>query len=175
MKERLLALMLVLGMASMANATLSLVVGDGTTFTDPGEEFTIDIGDTIWIGVNDSVGEDYYAQIANPHTNIGEWTGNTAVYSPPAYPIDPTPEGWEYNSNQSGEWWYVYLQNVQPGVGGAVEFRGLSEGDVGMFLNLGPVSLDDKFTLHIVPAPATLFLLGFGGLTLLRKKCRVKE
>ena len=170
MKKILLALILVLGMASVADATLSLVVGDGTTFTDPGEEFTIDIGDTIWIGVNDSVAEQYYADISNSHTNFGEWTGNTAVYSPPAYAIDPTPEGWEYGSNMYQEWWHVHLMNEQPGVAGAVEFRGLTQGDVRMLLNLAPVGLDDDFTLHVVPGPATLLLFALGALALRKRK-----
>ena len=175
MKEKLLALILVLGMSSMTNATLSLVVGDGTTFTDPGDDFTIAIGDTIWIGINDSVGTMYLASISNELTSTGEWTGNSAVYSPPAVSTAP---GWTYGSNDSREWWYVDLRDPfsdetpLPGVGCAVEFRGLNAGKegIGILLNLCPGGYDDVFVLHIVPEPTTVILLALGSLALIR--CR---
>ncbi len=183
MKTKLLALMLVLGMASMADATLSLVVGDGTTFVDPGDEIIIGIGETIWIGINDSVGVMYEARIScsmYPFNDEWTWTGNKGVYSPPAI---STALGWTYWEDPlfpGYTVWDVDLSDPEstetplPGVGCAVEFRGLDEGNVEIFLNEAPMGADDYFTLHIVPEPATLFLLGLGGLTLLRKR-RVKR
>lgn len=175
MKEKLLALILVLGMSSMTNATLSLVVGDGTTFTNPGDDFTIAIGDTIWIGINDSVGTMYVADITIwvSVSSVCEWTGYSAVYSPPAISTAP---GWIYGSNESLEWWWVDLRDPLsdetplPGVGCAVELRGLNAGKEWIFLNLGPVGYDEVFVLHIVPEPTTVILLALGSLALIR--CR---
>ena len=161
--KNLLPLMLVLGMASIAKATLSLVVGNGTTFTDAGSEITIGISDTIWIGINDSVGVMYEASISQyGFSGFGEWTGNSAVYSPPAISTGP---GWrEVNEHL----WHVRLFDLSatetplPGVGCALEFRGLGEGDVKVYLNENILGSDDDFTLYVVPEPATLFLFSLG-------------
>lgn len=167
-------IMLVLVASSMSNAALSLVVGDGTTFTDPGDEFTISIGDTIWIGINDSIGEMYMAFISktlNPEEE-GEWTGNSAVYSPPAISTAP---GWTYFADS--EQWLVDLQDPYsteiplPGVGCAVEFRGLSERHVWVELNPSPVGYpEDALLLNIVPEPTTVLLLALGSVALTRRR-----
>ncbi len=173
MKSQLLSLILILVMACAANAALSFVVGDGTTFIDPGDEFTIDIGETIWIGVHDNVGEMYFADIVNSLTTIGEWTGNAAIYSPP---IISTASDWSHGGNQSMEWWYGdfidedSIETPLPGVGGAVEFRGLTEGSVQFFLNISPMSIDDIFLLNVTPEPATVLLMGFGLMGLIRSR-----
>lgn len=162
-------IMLVLVASSMANAGLSFVVGDGTDFVDPGDEFTISIGDTIWIGINDSRGEMYMAFISktlNPEEK-GEWTGNSAVYSPPAISTAP---GWTYYADS--EQWLVDLRDPYsteiplPGVGCAVEFRGLSENHVWLDLNPSPIYSEDTLLLNIVPEPATVLLLALGTLVI---------
>ncbi|MFC1676786.1 PEP-CTERM sorting domain-containing protein [Planctomycetota bacterium] len=174
MKSQLLALILILVMACAAEAALSFVVGDGTTFIDPGDEFTIDIGETIWIGVHDDVGEMYLAEITNDLTTIGEWTGNSIVYSPPTVSTVP---GWSYLENQFFvEWWYGGFidedstETPLPGIGGAVEFRGLTEGEVWFCLNLTPGTIDDELLLHVTPEPASILLVGFGLVGLIRSR-----
>ncbi len=177
MKKKLsvLTITILLCVIPVANATpVSLVVGDGTTFTDPGDEVTIGIGDTIWVGVYDSIGIVYSANISNNISTFGEWSGNNAVYSPPVASDVPI---WWYGTNGPGsaEYWYVDFDDPLatntplPGVGGAVEFRGLDVGDIRIRLNANIDGEDDIFTLHIIPEPATIFLFGLGAIILRRK------
>lgn len=166
-------LMLVLGISSMASG-LMLVVGDGTTFTDPGDEVSIDIGDTIWIGIQDSFGEMYKARILSyRYFDSGEWTGNSAVYSPPAISTAP---GWTHIIYESKEDWIVDLTDSDsaetplPGVGCAIEFRALSVGFFAIDLNMSPFGPEDDLLVSIVPEPATVILLAFGSLALIRRR-----
>jgi hypothetical protein len=164
-------LMFVLGTSSMASG-LMLVVGDGTTFTDPGDEITIDIGDTIWVGIYDYIGEMYKAHILS-YAGLDGWTGNTAIYSPPAISTAP---GWTHEIDGLSEWWYVDLRDPDstetplPGVGCAIEFRALSEASSYIYLNLWPGGFEDEFVLNIVPEPATVLLLALGSLALTRRR-----
>ncbi|MHC4112944.1 MAG: PEP-CTERM sorting domain-containing protein [Planctomycetota bacterium] len=172
--EILTVIILVLGTSSMAHAGLSFAVGDGTNFADPGNEFTISIGDTIWIGINDSLGEMYTALI-DKELNLeeGEWTGNSAVYSPPAISTAP---GWTYASDGFTERWRVDLRDPDstetplPGVGCAVEFRGLSESYLWLALNPSPSGSEDVLFLNIVPEPTTGLLLALGSLIVTRRR-----
>ena len=164
-------LMLVFGMSSMASG-LMLVVGDSTTFTDPGDEVSIDIGDTIWIGIYDSFGEMYKADILS-FANLEGWTGNTAIYSPPAISTAP---GWTHEIYGSNEWWFVDLSDPDstetplPGVGCALEFRALSGTYFRIYLNMWPGGFEDELLLNIVPEPTTVLLLALGSLALTRRR-----
>ena len=169
--EILTILIVVLGISSMASG-LMLVVGDGTTFTDPGDEVSIDIGDTIWIGIYDSFGEMYTADILSAASLEG-WTGNTAIYSPPAISTAP---GWTHEISGSNEMWFVDLsdpgsiETPLPGVGCAIEFRALSETYFPMYLNMWPGGFEDELLLNIVPEPTTILLLALGSLALIRRR-----
>ena len=177
-------IMLVLVASSMANAALSLVVGDGTSFTDPGDDFTIAIDTTFWIGIHDSIGEMYKAKISNSYPPTGypieeaDWTFNTAVYSPPA--ISTAPD-WVFEIGRDAYFWHVDLSDPDstetplPGVGCAVELHTLSEGSFYIYLfgyapEPGPGPVLDSLSVNVVPEPATVLLLALGSLTLVRRR-----
>ena len=168
-------LMFVLFTSSMTNATLSLVVGDGTTFTDPGDDFTIAIDDTIWIGINDSIGEMYKAEISigYPIEKV-KWTFNSAVYSPPAISTAP---GWVFSFGLGYNACHVDLSDPDstetplPGVGCAAELQTFSEGSFYIYLKEytpepGPGPVLDYLLVNVVPEPATVLLLALGTLFL---------
>ena len=171
MKQKLLAIILVLSTSSIASG-LILVVGDGTTFTDPGDEITIDIGDTIWVGIYDYIGEMYKAHILS-FASLEGWTGNTAIYSPPAISTAP---GWTHEIEGSSEWWDVDLSDPAstetplPGVGCAIEFRALSGTYFPIYLNMSPFGPEDELLLNIVPEPTTILLLALGSLALVGRR-----
>jgi len=178
-------LILVLATSSMTNATISLVVGDGTTFTDPGDDFTIAIDNTFWVGIHDSIGEMYKAKISIGYPmpmgypiEEAEWTFNAAVYSPPAISTAP---GWIFDFGRATMFWHVDLSDPDstetplPGVGCAVELRTLSEGSFYIYLlgyapdpDPGPVL--DSLLVNVVPEPTTVLLLALGSLFLTRQR-----
>ncbi len=185
--EILAILILVSCITSMANAALSLVVGDGTTFTDPGDDFTIAIDTTFWVGIHDSIGEMYKAKISTGYSisypfnyliDEAEWTFNNAVYSPPAISTAP---GWVFEVSRDAPGWNVDLSDPDsteaplPGVGCAVELLTLSEGSFYVYLieyRSSPVSgpVLDSLLVNVVPEPTTVILFALGSLLLTRRR-----
>jgi len=179
-------LMFVLGTSSMASGFI-LVVGDGTTFTDPGDEVSIEVNSTFWVGIHDSIGEMYKAKISTGYSisypfnyliEEAEWTFNAAVYSPPAISTAP---GWVFEVSRYAPGWNVDLSDPDstetplPGVGCAVELRTLSEGSFYIYLTeyasspvFGPVL--DSLLVNVVPEPTAVILLALGGLALVRRR-----
>lgn len=165
-------LILILGTSSMAWGRM-LVVGDGTTFTDPGDEVSIDIDSIFWVGIHDSVGEEYIMFITIDDLESVEWTGNSAVYSPPAISTVP---GWVYLSSDR---WVVEMydldstENPLPGVGCAIEFHTLSEGSF-LIITANPIPggtlPSDTLLVNVVPEPATVLLLALGSLVLTKRR-----
>ena len=175
--RKLLILAVVLGMASMANAGLSLVVGG----VESGAEITLNATDSIWIGIYDDTGStqfDAVVTIAEESLGVpeagGSWTGGNNVYSPPAIPG-------AYNSpwgpTPYGNVWYLVgsapITNM-PGIGlqSDYEFHCDIPGD-DVVINLlasDLVTVLDTLTIHQIPEPITIALLGLGGLFLRRRK-----
>jgi hypothetical protein len=176
MMRKLLILMLVLGMASMANAALTILV-DGV---DVGNEITIASSETIWIGIHDDTGGTQYgaaviiADDVDSQAN-GAWTGGNNYYAPPA-----TPGGgnayYGYFSGGIGDVWYLVDQAATTsmptaGLQGDYEFHCVAPGDVLIKLtDYGLTNALDTITIHQIPEPVTLALLGLGGLLLRRRK-----
>lgn len=178
--KKLLVLTLVLGLASIANATFSLTV-DGV---DPGAEYDLNFvtgPNPVAIGVyNDTQGANQWQfAVAMSLPTTASWTGGNNIYVPPNTPgnvntyvgtgIDPTKDVW-----------YAPWANGIPtdfyGVGVLGDFELLCSavvGDVVIELldvvTAGMPTLD-TLTIHQIPEPATMLLLGLGGLLLRRRK-----
>ena len=170
--KKVVTLMLVLSMVSMASAALSLTV-------DGQDTAAIELlpSDSIWIGVESDDTLQYQCYIIMTVTDpaLGEWTGGNVVSTPPLI----SPPGWTYFGtavDPSMDAWFGDLATVgsEPnptiGVGGAVEYHGLGVGDVTVTLYDSFFVPIDTLTVTQIPEPATMALLGLGGLLLRRKK-----
>jgi hypothetical protein len=186
--KKLLALVLVLGMASMANAALTLSVSrDGGQTYEPGVSSDIYLlpSETIWIGIgNDASPQGGW--VAAPGipapggvvSELGEWTGNVQIYSPPA--IAGASATWvkEYWGAVYYDLDYWSLINAEPtttpsepGVAFGLEFHCLAPGDVDIVVGAGPLDNPEAIlTIHQIPEPMTMALLGLGGLALIRRR-----
>jgi hypothetical protein len=176
MMKKLLILMLVMGLASTANATLTLVSSAGDTL-DPGGT------NTTMIGIyNDVLGPGQGAGVflAVAETTLGKWTGVANSYAPPSPElaelihygvVDPgTGIGTVdlYSANlikipSTSDW--------EVGVLADFEFECLDMGDVTITMYADNISTPiDTMVIHQVPEPLTFGLLGLGGLFLRRRK-----
>ena len=183
--RKLLILMLVLGMASMANAGISLVVS-----TDGGETYdaytasslTINTSETVLIGVYNTAPTagtgffDAYVIVDNPGTTAtgGQWTGNGTYNYPPGAPGGSIAYlGW---SSLYGDQWTLF--NSEPtvtpifgGISGEFEFHCTDVGSIDVYvMDFTSFVEYDRLTIHQIPEPMTMALLGLGGLFLRRRK-----
>ena len=175
--RKLLVLLLVLGMASMANAALTIDVNGQT---NPGV-ITLAPSDYVWISISSNMGgkvtDMYNAQLiltdpANGnYSALAAWTGNINVYIPPAI---PEATGSIISS------YYAFAKNSYPRVGGIMPQAGTGfefelhcegPGDVLVTLwDLRDASAADTLLIHQIPEPMTMVLLGLGGLSLIRRR-----
>lgn len=181
--KKFLVLTLVLGMASLANATLSIVV-DGADV----EEITINELDTIMIGVyEDTDGSANYTGqtqvlVALLTTDLASWTGVTEVYSPPAI-IPTSSDVWTYYGTGVDPTLDVYYGNFASGsptdyalagIFGELELQCNAASDIDdvtvIMYSATDMSELDRVTIHQIPEPMTFALLGLGGLFLRRRK-----
>ena len=181
--KKLLIFMLVLGMASLANAALQISVGG-----DPNP-----VDSTIWLGVSDTIIIDVWTD-AEINTNVGG--GYFVLGVDPAYgtlsggvSLWPAEEGIVYYSGAGG----TYLPSPEQGdllaigtflpVGSGITgtifdsiiFHCEAEGDAVIHLYsdaFGTPTLVDTVIIHQIPEPMTVLLLGLGGLFLRRRRER---
>ena len=174
--KKLIVVVLVLALASVANATLS--------FDVPGAvngEITIYVSDTISIGIySDGTGAgglgQYSAILVNSNPAGGEWTGDYTIAGPDITRGDATVEVGAYGDptlveiiNVKGD-----LTQLVPGTGFTVDFHCLMADETVEILLIDLAEGDvpvDVLTVHqLIPEPMTIALLGLGGLFLRRRK-----
>ena len=170
--KKMLILMLVLGLASSANAALTLVSSAGNVLS-PGN-FT-DIGihnDTA------APGQGLITFLAFDAVTSGSWTGVETFHTPPS--LGPGGTSYYYGIDPGlpvvVDLWYsdAAVSSTDPyGVGVLVDygFECTGLGDVVIYLLADDLStVLDTITIHQIPEPMTIALLGLGGLFLLRRR-----
>ena len=161
--KKLMILMLVLGLASTANAVLvpgmSLMVAEGTDpcvapaqgdYYDPVDtELVLYPSDYLWIGVHNSIagepgapqkGDFYLFFDATIPPVDGEWTGAWTTYEPPLAGPVPDNEYWgliDYYDDGTliADMWYLQLADGQPDT-----YNGIGVLDAKEFHCTGPES-----------------------------------
>ena len=173
--RKLLILTVVLGMASMANAGLTLLVGG----VEQGDAITISPTDSIWIGI-DAVAIPNpgqwiaYLSIDDP-CSPGAWTGGNNNYVGPEIAA-----AYNYYMGVNpyyGDTWYANNSDGSPTSIGAdglqADFEFHCEGPGQVLITLvdyGTGLVVDTLTITQIPEPITMALLGLGGLFLRRRK-----
>lgn len=162
--KKLLVLMLVLGLASGASAALSLV----NLPTEP-----IDIGETATITLNSSEDGGYAAWLEITDPAVADFDGA------PAFTASGDPEGQSVMTfwPEFGAWYEFSVTSLNPdnqilaGDHLLVNVIGVSEGTTQ--LNLYAENGEDLLQtvdITVIPEPATIALLGLGGLFLYRRR-----
>ncbi|MHC4083626.1 MAG: PEP-CTERM sorting domain-containing protein [Planctomycetota bacterium] len=155
--KKLLVLLLIIGMASAANAALSI---DGPTEVNKDEPVIIAV-------VSDS-SEDQIAYLSFGYVSEGGFELSDPR-SPFPGPIIP------YPSDDTIEFELIFVQPpnpIPPGNWFEVDLTCLKAG-VDVFVHLihsDTTTLLDTLTIHQIPEPMTLALLGLGGLFVLRRR-----
>jgi len=169
--KKLLVLLMVLGLATSAQAVLSLSL-DGQEAPD---EITIAPSTTVLIDIHSSDQSFYDALLfivddgaapGDPSLN-GEWVppasvwgiGNVGAYE------QVTPEFWSLNVGST-----AVPNDVVAGKQFEVAFHCKALGDVTIYLTDNDLVTIDSMIVHQIPEPMTLALLGLGGLFLRRRK-----
>jgi hypothetical protein len=180
MMKKFLVLMMVLGLASMANAQLQISVNGNISGPD---EITLTPSDTITLDIWNPGGVmpiNFTAYLDVLFNNTGCYDLANARLGPAAGTF---PASFVFNALPGNIDEYTFLQvwstpPPNPDPAGAmflVDFHCLSPNNV-VIVNLydsrvgGAEVIVDSLTIHQIPEPMTMALLGLGGLFLRRRK-----
>jgi hypothetical protein len=175
MMKKFVMLMVVLGMASLAQAGLQLSFNGQIDLLD--SEIVILPSDLAWIDIyNDTDGAagGAYDTTFVGITGLASWTGGNNVYSPPSpapgsnYYLGPLDLGF----GEMDYWmWSPAAATTPYSIGGVADFELHADdlGDVTITLVSESGGIIDTMVIH-VPEPMTMVLLGLGGLFLRRRK-----
>ena len=192
--RKLLILIVVLGMTSMASAAFTLMVsdsGDAGTYYDPPEasSYFVNESDYVWIGIyNDTDGEAgatqkgqfWLALESGPNAN---WTGAMQLYQPPLVTGGTVANNYYGSSLETYtglplvDLWQAVLDDGSPStfnLAGVLDAKELHSSLAGssetVWLLDASMQILDTITIHQIPEPITMALLGLGGLFLRRRK-----
>ena len=191
--RKLLILIVVLGMASMANATLQISV-DGDSAPVDSEIYITEASQTLVLDVHTDVTMDYTGTYLLMTVDAAEGTlsGGVPTQGGTSSNLDAYANYFMYYAGVTSTMYgyYPFTSGVAGNVsdtGETTTFDGLIydeilfhcealTGDTVISLysssNSGPGtwSLDDQVIIHQIPEPMTMVLLGLGGLLLRRRK-----
>ncbi|MFA5291397.1 MAG: PEP-CTERM sorting domain-containing protein [Phycisphaerae bacterium] len=174
MLKKMLVLLAILALANLASAAISLQTSaSGTDFSDPGAAIDLMPSDTIWIGIYQDIQLNANTMIFITAPAPGSWTGQSVVFTPPALSGVP---GWTYYGviegmdAWNGDFGLPGTEQGGPGLFGAVQFHCDAPGDVFITLTDENLNQMDTLVIHQIPEPATMVLLGLGGLFFRKKK-----
>ena len=170
--KKLLALMLVLGITTVANATIELSFNGDTAI----ESADVCIGGTAWIDIFSDNGETYGCWLGivdaiGNDSSGGQWTGSYVIYPEAGSEAGVTSWG--------PQWWYAEALGTpsttppSPGRHFDFEYECLGPECEWVYVELWDYDLTyviDTIAIHQTPEPATMLLLGLGGLLLRRRK-----
>jgi hypothetical protein len=176
--KKILILLLVLGLASSANAALTLVSSDGDTLDPAGAAYP----SATRIGIyNDTAaaGQGQITVLAFSAAEPGAWVGtDETFYSPPS--LGPGGTSQYYGVIDFGmgpmDTWYSDAAPASPdpyGIGTLVDygFNCTGMGTVTILLLAQDLATElDRLTITQIPEPMTIALLGLGSLFLLRRR-----
>jgi len=164
MVKKLLVLMLVLGLVSVANAVLSLTVDGG----DSGAETTIIPSDDIVVGIysDNSIGYGCW---------ILFYDGARTIHARQPFPMGDLSSIGLQGHYANYNYYYVTVAdsqgNLVPGIGFEVDYHADGLDDILVELyDESYTTILDTLVVHQVPEPITIALLGLGGLLLRRRK-----
>ena len=170
--KKLLILMLVLGLASTANAAIVLSL-DGSTDID---EISIDVSDTVVVDIYNTDGKGYLAYLDFYYTSDGSYALSNATLT--ANAGDLSGFVGPYDGGYDNDEYEVTLNNAvgdsTPGSQFEVDLHCEKE-NLDVLIELWKCvgttyTLEDTATIHQLPEPMTIALLGLGGLFLRRRR-----
>ncbi len=165
--KKLLILTLVLSLVSSANATLTL----GSSAGD-----TLPVAGTTTLSINSDTASPYGAYMVLEQNGLGAYVGDMQALAAAGADASVEDEEAAYGAAYAG-WWYGEALSYNPdapiiaGTHFEIGFECLGIGDITVtLLDFDEETVLDTMVIHQIPEPASMLLLGLGGLFLRRRK-----